>query len=252
MHDVALKLAAIAAGGILAQWAAWRTNLPAIVLLLVGGLVVGPLTGWIDPLADFGDAFRPVVSIAVAIILFEGGLTLNLAEIRETSKAVRRLILIGGPLAWGLTALAAHFVARFSWPTATVLGAILVVTGPTVVMPLLRQAHLATRPASLLRWEAIVNDAIGALFAVIAFEAFLVVHGSHSAGSLAASLAVGLAAAVGGGFAAGSAIEWAFTRGYVPEYLKAPVLLATVVAAHAVTNLAVSYTHLTLPTTPYV
>jgi NhaP-type Na+/H+ or K+/H+ antiporter len=237
MHDVALKLAAIAAGGILAQWAAWRTNLPAIVLLLVGGLVVGPLTGWIDPLADFGDAFRPVVSIAVAIILFEGGLTLNLAEIRETSKAVRRLILIGGPLAWGLTALAAHFVARFSWPTATVLGAILVVTGPTVVMPLLRQAHLATRPASLLRWEAIVNDAIGALFAVIAFEAFLVVHGSHSAGSLAASLAVGLAAAVGGGFAAGSAIEWAFTRGYVPEYLKAPVLLATVVAAHAVTNL---------------
>ena len=237
MHDVALKLAAIAAGGILAQWVAWRTNLPAIVLLLVGGFAIGPLSGWIDPLADFGDAFRPVVSIAVAIILFEGGLTLNLAEIRETSKAVRRLILIGGPLAWGLTALAAHFVAGFSWPAATVLGAILVVTGPTVVMPLLRQAHLAARPASLLRWEAIVNDAIGALFAVIAFEAFLVVHGSHSAGSLAASLAVGLAAAVGGGYAAGSAIEWAFTRGYVPEYLKAPVLLATVVAAHAVTNL---------------
>jgi len=237
MHDVALKLAAIAAGGILAQWVAWRTNLPAIVLLLVGGFAIGPLTGWIDPLADFGDAFRPVVSIAVAIILFEGGLTLNLAEIRETSKAVRRLILIGGPLAWGLTALAAHFVAGFSWPAATVLGAILVVTGPTVVMPLLRQAHLSTRPASLLRWEAIVNDAIGALFAVIAFEAFLVVHGSHDAGSLAASLAVGLAAAIGGGYAAGSAIEWAFTRGYVPEYLKAPVLLATVVAAHAVTNL---------------
>jgi len=232
MHDVALKLAAIAAGGILAQWVAWRTNLPAIVLLLVGGFAIGPLTGWIDPLADFGDAFRPVVSIAVAIILFEGGLTLNLAEIRETSKAVRRLILIGGPLAWGLTALAAHFVAGFSWPAATVLGAILVVTGPTVV-----QAHLSTRPASLLRWEAIVNDAIGALFAVIAFEAFLVVHGSHDAGSLAASLAVGLAAAIGGGYAAGSAIEWAFTRGYVPEYLKAPVLLATVVAAHAVTNL---------------
>lgn len=237
MDDLALKLAAIAAGGILAQWVAWRTNLPAIVLLLVGGFVVGPLSGWIDPAADFGDAFRPVVSIAVAIILFEGGLTLNLAEIRETSKAVRRLILIGGPLAWGLTALAAHFVAGFSWPTATVLGAILVVTGPTVVMPLLRQAHLAARPASLLRWEAIVNDAIGALFAVIAFEAFLVVHGSHSAGSLAVSLAIGLAAAVGGGYAVGSAIEWAFTRGYVPEYLKAPVLLATVVAAHAATNL---------------
>jgi NhaP-type Na+/H+ or K+/H+ antiporter len=237
MHDVALKLAVVAAGGILAQWVAWRTRLPAIVLLLVGGFVLGPLTGWLDPATDFGAAYRPVVSIAVAIILFEGGLTLNVAEIRETSKAVRRLILFGGPLVWGLMALAAHFVAGLSWPTASVLGAILVVTGPTVVMPLLRQAHLATRPASLLRWEAIVNDAIGALFAVIAFETFLVLHGSYSAGDLIASLAVGMVVAVGGGYAAGSLIEWAFSRGHVPEYLKAPVLLATVVAAHALTNM---------------
>lgn len=237
MHDVALKLAVVAAGGILAQWVAWRTRLPAIVLLLVGGFVLGPLTGWLDPATDFGAAYRPVVSIAVAIILFEGGLTLNVAEIRETSKAVRRLILLGGPLVWGMTALAAHFVAGLSWPTASVLGAILVVTGPTVVMPLLRQSHLATRPASLLRWEAIVNDAIGALFAVIAFETFLVLHGSHSAGDLVASLAGGLLVAVGGGYAAGTAIEWAFTRGHVPEYLKAPVLLATVVAVHALTNM---------------
>ena len=212
MHDVALKLAVVAAGGILAQWVAWRTRLPAIVLLLVGGFVLGPLTGWLDPAADFGAAYRPVVSIAVAIILFEGGLTLNVAEIRETSKAVRRLILLGGPLVWGMTALAAHFVAGLSWPTAAVLGAILVVTGPTVVMPLLRQAHLAARPASLLRWEAIVNDAIGALFAVIAFETFLVLHGSHGAGNLVASLAVGMVVAVGGGYAAGTAIEWAFTN----------------------------------------
>ena len=237
MHDVALKLAVVAAGGILAQWVAWRTRLPAIVLLLVGGFVLGPLTGWLDPATDFGAAYRPVVSIAVAIILFEGGLTLNVAEIRETSKAVRRLILFGGPLVWGLTALAAHVVAGLSWPTASVLGAILVVTGPTVVMPLLRQAHLAARPASLLRWEAIVNDAIGALFAVIAFETFLVLDGSYSAGDLIASLAVGMVIAVGGGYAAGSLIEWAFSRGHVPEYLKAPVLLATVVAAHALTNM---------------
>ncbi len=237
MHDVALKLAVVAAGGIFAQWVAWRTRLPAIVLLLVGGFVLGPLTGWLNPASDFGAAYRPVVSIAVAIILFEGGLTLNVAEIRETSTAVRRLILFAGPMVWGMTALAAHIVAGLSWPTATVLGAILVVTGPTVVMPLLRQAHLAARPASLLRWEAIVNDAIGALFAVIAFETFLVLHGSHSAGEVLTSLAAGTVIAIGGGFAAGTAIEWAFTRGHVPEYLKAPVLLAIVVAAHALTNM---------------
>ncbi len=237
MHDVALKLAVVAAGGIFAQWVAWRTRLPAIVLLLVGGFILGPLSGWLNPASDFGEAYRPVVSIAVAIILFEGGLTLNVAEIRETSTAVRRLILFAGPMVWGMTALAAHIVAGLSWPTATVLGAILVVTGPTVVMPLLRQAHLAARPASLLRWEAIVNDAIGALFAVIAFEIFLVLHGSHSAGEVLTSLAAGTVIAIGGGFTAGTAIEWAFTRGHVPEYLKAPVLLATVVTAHALTNM---------------
>jgi NhaP-type Na+/H+ or K+/H+ antiporter len=237
MDEVPLKLAIIAAGGILAQWLAWRIHLPAIVLLLVGGFVLGPGTGFIDPAADFGEVYRPVVSMAVAIILFEGGLTLNLAGIRDTSRAVRRLILVGGPLVWAMTATAAHFIAGLSWPAATVLGAILVVTGPTVVMPLLRQTQLAARPASLLRWEAIVNDAVGTLFAVIAFEVFLVAHGSHDAAGLAASLAAAAILSVGGGYAAGEAICWAFTHGKVPEYLKAPVLLASVIAANAITNM---------------
>jgi len=237
MTDVPLKLAVVAAGGIAAQWIAWRVNLPAIVLLLVTGFLIGPLTGFIDPATDFGEVYRPVVSMAVAVILFEGGLTLNLTEIRETSQAVRRLILFGGPLVWGMTAWAAHAVAGLSWPVAVVLGAILVVTGPTVVMPLLRQARLTPRVASLLRWEAIVNDAVGTLFAVVAFETYLVWHGSHDVSRLAVSLVAAAAVAVGGGWLAGSGISWAFTRGHVPEYLKAPVLLAAVIAANALTNL---------------
>lgn len=131
------------------------------MLLLITGFVLGPVTGYINPAEDFGDIYRPVVSMAVAVILFEGGLTLNLASIRETSKAVRRLILIGGPLVWLMTTMAARLVVGLSWPSSLVLGAILVVTGPTVVMPLLRQTQLASRPAALLRWEAIVNDAVG-------------------------------------------------------------------------------------------
>ncbi len=237
MHDIPLKLAVIAAGGILAQWVAWRLRLPAIVLLLVGGFLLGPATGFIDPAADFGDIYRPVVSIAVAIILFEGGLSLNLTEIRDTSKAIRRLIMVGGPLVWGMTALAARFVVGLSWPTATVLGAILVVTGPTVVMPLLRQAHLPSRIASLLRWEAIINDAIGTLFAVLAFEIFLVLQRAYDPTSMALVFAAGMLTAVAGGYAAGTTIAWAFTRGFVPEYLKAAVMLATVIAANALTNL---------------
>ncbi len=237
MDQIPFKLAIIASGGIFAQWLAWRLRLPAIVVLLLTGFMLGPVTGYINPAEDFGEIYRPVVSMAVAVILFEGGLTLNLAGIRETSKAVRRLIVIGGPLVWLMTTLAARFVAGLTWPSSLVLGAILVVTGPTVVMPLLRQTQLASRPASLLRWEAIVNDAVGALFAVVAFESFLVMHGSHDPISLVVSLVLAGVVAVGGGYAAGSGIVWAFIRGYVPEYLKAPLLLAAVLTVHALTNL---------------
>jgi NhaP-type Na+/H+ or K+/H+ antiporter len=236
MDDIVLKLAVIGAAGIAAQWFAWRLQLPAIVLLLAAGFIAGPATGFLDPAADFGSIYRPMVSIAVAIILFEGGLTLNFKEIRETSTAVRRIIMYGGPLTWGMSALAAHYIGGLSWPTAIVLGAILVVTGPTVIMPLLRQAQLDARPASLLRWEAIVNDPIGALFAVVAFEIILVYIGLHEADNLILLLGGGFIAAIGLGFAAAKLIVWSFVRGHVPEFLKAPVLLASVVSVYAATN----------------
>lgn len=236
MDDIVLKLAVIGAAGIAAQWFAWRLQLPAIVLLLAAGFIAGPATGFLDPAADFGSIYRPMVSIAVAIILFEGGLTLNFKEIRETSTAVRRIIMYAGPLTWGMSALAAHYIGGLSWPTAIVLGAILVVTGPTVIMPLLRQAQLDARPASLLRWEAIVNDPIGALFAVVAFEIILVYIGLHEADNLILLLGGGFIAAIGLGFAAAKLIVWSFVRGHVPEFLKAPVLLASVVSVYAATN----------------
>lgn len=237
MDDIVLKLAVVGVAGIAAQWFAWRLHLPAIVLLLVAGFVAGPATGFLDPAEDFGSIYRPMVSIAVAIILFEGGLTLNFKEISETSTAVRRIIMYAGPLTWGMAALAAHHIGGLSWPTAIVLGAILVVTGPTVIMPLLRQAQLDARPASLLRWEAIVNDPIGALFAVVAFEVILVYIGLHQADNLVVLVLVGFGAAILGGFAAAKLIVWSFVRGHVPEYLKAPVLLASVVAVYAATNM---------------
>ncbi|TCD15224.1 cation:proton antiporter [Oricola cellulosilytica] len=237
MEHIAAKLAFIGAAGIGAQWLAWRLKLPAIVLLLAAGFLAGPVTGFIQPSVDFGDIYQPVVGLAVAIILFEGGLTLNFREIRETSTAVRRIILFGGPLTWLGSTLAAHYIGGLSWAVSTILGAILVVTGPTVIMPLLRSAKLKSRPASLLRWEAIVNDPIGALFAVISFEVFLVLHGSHGADSVFLNIAIAFVFAVAGGFAAGRALVWAFIRGHVPEYLKAPVLLASVIAIFSASNL---------------
>lgn len=157
MELIAVKLAAIGVAGIGAQWIAWRLHLPAIVLLLAAGFLMGPVTGFIDPVRDFSDVYKPIVGLAVAIILFEGGLTLNFREISETSKAVRRVILVGGPLVWLGGTLAAHYVGALAWPVAVTLGAVFVITGPTVIMPLLRTAKLTARPASVLRWEAIVN-----------------------------------------------------------------------------------------------
>ncbi|WP_025030824.1 cation:proton antiporter [Nitratireductor aquibiodomus] len=237
MHDIGLKIALIGVMGMGAQWLAWRLRLPAIVLLLLAGVLAGPATGFVNPTEDFGTIYRPLVSLAVAIILFEGGLTLNFKEISETSTAVRRIIIIGGPMVWVMTALSAHYIGGLSWPTAVVLGAILVVTGPTVITPLLRQAQLAARPASLLKWEAIVNDPIGALFAVVAFEVILVLIGQHQGGGLAYVVAAAFVVAVAGGYLAARAIHWAFVRGVVPEFLKAPILLATVLLAYALTNL---------------
>ena len=237
MESITVKLAFVGAAGIAAQWLAWRMRLPAIVLLLAAGFIAGPVTGFLLPAEDFGKVYQPTIGLAVAIILFEGGLTLNFAEIRETSKAVRRIVTTAGPLTWLGTALAGHYIGGLEWPVAIILGAILVVTGPTVIMPLLRSAKLKSRPASLLRWEAIVNDPIGALFAVISFEIFLVYHGSHDAADLALQIAVAFAFSLAAGLGAAQVLIWAFIRGHVPEYLKAPISVAAVLTVFAASNL---------------
>lgn len=231
------KLAVVGLAGIGSQWLAWRFRIPGIVLLALAGLILGPVTEFIVPERDFGRLFKPMVAVAVAIILFEGGFTLNFAEIRHTSTAVRRLVTIGAPLAWILNTAAAHYVAGLPFAAAVILGGVLVVTGPTVIMPLLRQSNLSHRPASLLRWEAIVNDPVGALFAVLAFETMVV---SQSGGSLEELLFIAAAAltlAIIGGIAIGRALTWAFNHGLVPEYLKAPVLLVVVLGAYAASQL---------------
>ncbi|MEL6783273.1 MAG: sodium:proton antiporter [Pseudomonadota bacterium] len=235
MTGLLMKMALIGVAGIAAQWAAWRIRIPAIALLLLAGILIGPVTGFLDPKESFGDLYKPIIALSVAIILFEGGLTLKFKEIKETSTAVRRIILIGGPLVWLFSALAAHYAAGLDWVPAIVLGGILVVTGPTVIMPLLRQAQLAPRPASLLRWEAIVNDPIGALFAVLAFETYLVINGALTGGALVTTIALAILMAVGGGYGLGLLLARAF-KGYVPEYLKSPVLVTTVLLAYAISD----------------
>jgi NhaP-type Na+/H+ or K+/H+ antiporter len=228
----------VATLGIAAQWLAWRFHLPAILLLSIAGLVVGPWLGWINPGAQLGSMLEPLVGLLVSVILFEGGMNLRFHELREAGPGVTRLGTAGVAITWILGSMAAHFVGRLSWPVAVLFGAIIVVTGPTVIMPMLRQARLKQRPASLLKWEGIINDPTGALLAVLVFEYFSYL-GSGAAifqvlSGLATAIAAGVTLGVGGGYLLGKA----FSRDDVPEFLKAPVTLALVLVCYGLANMA--------------
>ena len=236
--EQSLVIAMVGLLGIGAQWLAWRTGWPAIVLMLAAGFLAGPVLGLFDPEHAFGDLLDPMIAIGVALILFEGGLSLDFRELRHAGDGVWRLVLLGGPIAWVLGAFAAHSIGGLEWPVAILFAGILVVTGPTVVMPLLRQSSVKARPAAILKWEAIVNDPIGALFAVIAYEYFRAVAESPGASLIEVVPPLIFAAIIAGliGYVAAAAIAWAFPRGAIPEYLKVPVLLTSVIIVFVLSN----------------
>ena len=237
MEHQAIVIALVGILGIGAQWVAWRTGWPAIVLMLAAGFLAGPILGYIDPEEAFGEMLEPMVSIGVALILFEGGLSLDFRELRKYGGGVWRLVVIGVPLGWLLGSLAGYHVAGLVWPVAILFAGILVVTGPTVVIPMLRQSNVQQRPAALLRWEAIVNDPFGALCAVIAYEYFRYAGEGSTLFEVVPPLII--AACVSGviGYAAAWVISWSFPRGFVPEYLKVPVLLVSVVGVFVLCNM---------------
>ena len=236
MEQQAIVIALVGVLGIGAQWVAWRTGWPAIVLMLAAGFTAGPLLNIMDPEAAFGDLLGPMVSVGVALILFEGGLSLDFRELKKIGGGLWRLVVFGVPLGWALGAWAAHDIGQLVWPAAILFGGILVVTGPTVVLPLLRQSSVQQRPAALLKWEAIVNDPIGALCAVIAYEYFRKSAEGLPAFDAVPEIAIAAAIAAIIGYAAAWVIAWSFPRGLVPEYLKVPVLLVTVIGTFVLCN----------------
>ena len=246
MDNLVLAVAIIGVLGIGAQWLAWRFNFPAIVLMSIAGVLAGPVLGIFTPPgaqpgeppmeALFGEFYRPIISVAVAVILFEGGLQLNFAELRGLQTGVRRLVFPGVAIAWALSAIAAFYIAGLSWQVALLFGGIMVVTGPTVIIPLLRQSKLSQRPATLLKWEGIVNDPIGALLAVLVFE-FLVFGDQHATPvEIVSSIVLASILTAGWGYIIGRFAAGTFRRGWVPEYLKPPVLLTLVLVCFETAN----------------
>ncbi len=153
--------------------------MPSILILLLFGFLAGPITHLLNPEALLGDLLMPVVSLSVALILFEGGMSLRLSELREVGRVVRNLVTIGALVTGLMTALASHLIVGLSWHLAALLGAILLVTGPTVIGPLLRHVRPIGQLGPILKWEGIVIDPLGALAAVLVFELFEVGESGH-------------------------------------------------------------------------
>jgi NhaP-type Na+/H+ or K+/H+ antiporter len=234
-HSVAIAVLSIAVAGIGAQWLAWRLRLPAIVLLFAVGLIVGPALQILQPATTFGPGLRPIVGLAVAIVVFEGGLALDFRELRAAGGGVLRLTVVALPISFALATLAAHFAASMAWGVSALFGAITVVTGPTVVLPLLRNTRLQTRTASFFKWEAIVNDPIGALLAGVVLA--LIATGRNYGGLVALEFSMGLIISGLLGVGAAYLFRTLVNHDLAPETLKTPMLLALALGVYVLANL---------------
>ncbi|WP_116128108.1 cation:proton antiporter [Lewinella sp. IMCC34183] len=243
------ELAGIIILGIFAQWLAWRVKIPAILPLIVIGLLVGPVSTLltadgeklIDPIyhligdTDRGTGLFPgeslffFVSLAIGVILFEGGLTLQFREVRETQRSILRLISIGSAITFIGAGLAAHYIMELSWSISFLFAALIIVTGPTVIAPILQNIPLNRNVSTVLKWEGILIDPLGALVAVLVFE--FVRSTDHGFGFTGEALRTFVQIIIYGGtlgFLMGYALFHIIKRELVPHYLLNVFILAYV------------------------
>jgi NhaP-type Na+/H+ or K+/H+ antiporter len=240
-----LELAGIIILGILAQWVAWKFKIPAILPLILIGLLVGPIaaeflsedgTKWIEPIWDNekekglfpGDSLYYFVSLAISIILFEGGLTLKRSEIKNVGPVITKLITLGSTITFFGAGIAAHFIFGLSLELSFLFSGLIIVTGPTVITPILRNIPLKKDISTVLKWEGILIDPIGALVAVLVFE-FISVEGD-SGFTKTALIEFGKIILFGTtfGFTFAHALAFAINKKFIPHYLLNVVSLSTV------------------------
>ncbi len=248
-----LELAGIVILGIFAQWSAWRLKIPAILPLILIGLIVGPFSTfftedgskWIEPLWNGetgifpGERLFNFISLAIALILFEGGMTLKKEEIKNVGPVIYKLITLGSFITFAVAGVAAHYIIGLNWEMSFLFSALIIVTGPTVISPILRNLSIKKDISAILKWEGILIDPIGALIAVLVFE-FISVGSAHGTQyTKEALLEFGKIVIIGTsiGFTAAYAFALALKQKWIPHYLINVVALATVLAVFVVSDL---------------
>lgn len=230
--ELSLFTACLLALGLVCQWLAWRLALPAILPLLLAGLALGPGLGWLNPDRLLGELLFPFVSLGVAVILFEGSLTLKFSSVRSVGRIIRNLCSIGVLLTGVIMAAAAHYLAGLTWVFSFLFGALVSVTGPTVVAPMLRSIQPTVRIANILRWEGILVDPIGAVLAVLIFELIVTGHQSESAMAFGKGVVLGSIFGIAGGWMLAAMLR----QRLFPDYLANYAVLAAVLLAFTSSN----------------
>lgn len=223
--------------GILAQWLAWKCKLPSILLLLVFGFGLGHFTGArIDHYLESNAVLLSAVGLCVAVILFEGGLTLKFSDLRESGSPAFRLCTLGVVISFLLTYGSLRYLLDYDWRAASMMGAILVVTGPTVIAPLLRHIKPSRKIGNVVKWEGIVIDPIGAILAVLVYQ--VAIAGSVHAAMDEVLRALGLTLLVGVvlAYILAKIIEFLLKYHLIPDYLHSVFLLAVTAVAFAASN----------------
>ncbi|HEB12336.1 MAG TPA: hypothetical protein ENI11_01505 [Actinobacteria bacterium] len=236
-ETILVGIALVIVAGIGAQWLAWRLRIPSILILLIIGFLLGPGLNLIDVDALFGAMLFPVVSLSVAIILFEGGLSLNVRELSKVGHTVIGLVSVGALITWGVGSVAAYYLLDLGLGLSVLLGAIVVLTGPTVTGPLLRHIRPEKKLNTILKWEGIVIDPLGAMFAVLVFEALLAGEVQGLTG--VASVFILQTIVVGGiiGALAAAILTLLLKYYWIPDYLQNPVSFMVVIASFVISNL---------------
>ncbi|MDU9352625.1 sodium:proton antiporter [Staphylococcus warneri] len=220
-----LMIVVFLALGIFSQWLANKIKWPSIVVMAIVGLLVGPVLGFANPKEAMGaDVFSPIVSLAVAIILFEGSSNLDFRELRGISKAVIRMITVGAAIAWILGAVALHYILDFPLSVSLVMSGLFLITGPTVIQPLLKQAKVKKNVDSILRWESIILDPIGPMLALTAFYVFQIIDDGISF-LVIVQFFLKIVCVIIIGFGASFLFNWLIKHDLIPQSLMSPIQL---------------------------
>lgn len=235
LSEPIIALVIVGLVSIACQFLAYKIKLPAILPLLIAGIIVGPVTGLINADLLFADLLFPIVSLSVAIILFEGSLTLKFEDISGHGSMVRNLCTVGALITWMIAAPIAHFALGMSWQMAFLFGAIVTVTGPTVIVPMLRTVRPSTKIANILRWEGIIIDPIGALLAVLVFEYIISTQDalSHTLYAFAKTISVGVVFGALSGYLMGIVLR----NSLIPHYLVNTAVLTLMLGAFEGSNI---------------